>query len=152
MKTQSGSIKLAMLVTVAVIAAITLRGFAQSASKPPPSQEKFVLTINSDAALKDASANGEKAFKDLLNTPGKYPKEKGNKIHMKHSSGGADECLPTGAVCSSKLDIQTDKVTVSETAKNIASEELTLIQPHVTIQIASSSADDVAAVLAKLGP
>jgi hypothetical protein len=154
MKIQSGPTKFAILATIAVGTAFALRAFAQSApNKPPPTQEKFVLTINSGATLKDSTPGGEKAFKDLLNYPGKYPKEKGNKLHMKHANpASGEECLPTGAVCSSKLEIQTDKVTVSEIAKNIEAGELTLIQPHVTIQIACPNPDDVKAVLDKLAP
>lgn len=153
MKIQSGPVKFAILTTVAVVAAFTLRTFAQSApNKPPSSQEKFVLMINSDHPLKDGSKAGEKAFKDLLNN-GKYPKAKGNRVHMKHSDANdPDEDLPNGAGASSKLDIQTDKVMVSETAKNIEAGELTLIQPHVTIQVASKSPADIKAVLDLLAP
>jgi hypothetical protein len=153
MKIQSGPIKFAILAAVAVVAAFTLRGFAQSApNKPPPSQEKFVLTINTPHPLKDGSKDGEKAFKYLLNN-GKYPKAKGNQVHMKHADANEpDEDLPNGAGASSKLEIQTDKVTVSEIAKNIEAGELTLIQPHVTIQVASKSPADIKAVLDLLAP
>ena len=152
MKTQSGPIKLAILAAVALVAVFTLRAFAQSASKPPPSQEKFVLTINDPHPLKDSSKAGEKRFKDLLNN-GKYAKEKGNTVHMKHTDANEpEEDLPTGSATSSKLEIQTDKVIVSETAKNIEAGELTLIQPHVTIQVASKSPADIKAVLDLLAP
>ena len=159
MKTQSGPIKLAILAAVAVVAAITLRGFAQSAPAPTelpdpsPSNEKFVLKIKPRHPLKDSTDATEKAFKDLLNN-GHYEAAKGNKVHLRHTAANKpDEYLPTGAGASStKLEIQTDKVTKSETAQNIEVEELTVIQPHVTIQVASRSPDDIKAVLDLMAP
>jgi hypothetical protein len=157
MKTLSGTVKLVVLAAVAVVVAITLRAFAQSAPKPTPteppepadpaaSREQFVLKIKPRRLLPTSTT--EKAFKDLLNN-GNYSAAKGNKVHMRHTKWPAepDECLPTGTVCSSTLDIQTDKVTASETAKSIEAGELTVIGPHVTIQVASSSPADIKAVM-----
>jgi hypothetical protein len=160
MKKLSGSIKTVGLVAVAVITAVTLRGFAQSTPAPneteppmpPESQEKFVLKIKHRHPLKDSSKAGEDAFKALLNN-GKYGAGTGNKVHLRHSKAqDKDEYLPAGAGTSAKLEIQTDKVTVSETAKDIEAGGLTLIQPHVTIQVASKSPADIKAVLDLLAP
>jgi cellobiose-specific phosphotransferase system component IIB len=161
MKIQSGPIKLAILAAVAVVAAITLQSFAQNAPSPtrtePPdpaeAHEKFVLKIKPRHPLKDSSKAGEDAFKRLLNN-GKYSSTKGNKVHLRHAKDSdGDEYLPNASgASSSKIDIQTDKVTASELAKNMASGDLTLIGPHVTIQIACTSPDDVKAVLEQLAP
>src|ERR1700716_2332423 len=154
MKKLSGSIKTVGLVAVAVVAAFALRGFAQSTPAPseteppmpPESQEKFVLKIKHRHPLKDSSKAGEDAFKALLNN-GKYGAATGNKVHLRHSKAQEkDEQLPAGAA-TSKLEITTDKVVVSETAKDIEAGELTLIQVHVTIQVASKSPADIKAVL-----
>ena len=50
---------------------------------------------------------------------GKYAAANGNKIHMRHQNWPTDkdEYLPTGAATSSKLNIQTDKVTASGDSK-----------------------------------
>lgn len=161
MKTLSGTIKFVLFPAVAIGAAIALHGFAQAPTAatstaeppdPPPSHENFVLRIKPRHSLANASKAGEKAFKDLLNN-GHYPAAKGNKLHMRHSdSTETDEYLPTGAGTSSKLDIKTDKVTVSETAKALEADELTVIGPHVTIQVASSNPDDIKKVLDLLAP
>lgn len=162
MKTQPGPIKFAILAAVAVAAALTLLGVARSTPTPTPtpcdssdpavSYEKFVLKIKPYHQLKDGSKPGETAFKALLNN-GHYDVTKHNKLHMKHTlSSDGEECLPTGAAMSSNIDIQTDKVTMSEIAKGLEAGELTLIQPHVTIQIACHSPDDVTAVLNLLAP
>ena len=161
MKTLSGTAKFVVFPAIAIGAAIALHGFAQSPAATPtrteppdpaPSHEKFVLKIKPRHPLKDSTKDGEKAFKDLLNN-GNYSAAKGNKVHMRHTSAEEnDEYLPTGSGTSSKLDIKTDKVTASETAKNIEAEELTVIGPHVTIQVASSSSTDIKAVLDQLAP
>ena len=151
---------MAGLVAVAMVTAVTLRSFAQTAPAPsdteppmpPESQEKFVLKIKHRHPLKDSSKTGEDAFKALLNN-GKYGAATGSKVHMRHSKAQEkDEYLPAGAGTSAKLEIQTDKVVVSETAKEIEAGGLTLIQPHVTIQIASKSPADIKAVLDLLAP
>jgi hypothetical protein len=153
MKTLSGTVKLLVLAVVAVVAAITFRAFAQpvptpTLTEPPdplPAQEPFVLIIKPRHVL--AQGTTEKAFKDLLNN-GHYPAANRNKVHMRHKDPHeADEYLPTGSGTSSNLDIKTDKVTVSKAAQSIADTELTVISPHVTIQVASPSAADIEAVL-----
>jgi hypothetical protein len=161
MKTLSRTAKFFIFPAIAIGAAIALHGFAQAPATtptpteppdPPESHEKFVLKIKPRHPLKDGTKDGEKAFKDLLNN-GKYSEAKGNKVHMRHTRAEEnDEYLPTGAGTSSKLDIKTDKVTTSQTAKNIEAGELTVIGPHVTIQVASSSPTDIKAVLDQLAP
>jgi hypothetical protein len=163
MKTLSGTVKFVVFPAIAIGAAIALHGFAQTPTpiptEPPDppdptvSQEPLSLRIKPRRLLADPSPAGETAFKTLLNN-GNYPAAKGNKIHMRHKKWPSekDEYLPTGAGPSSKLDIKTDKVTASETAKNIEAEELTVIGPHVTIQVASSSPTDIKKVLDLLAP
>jgi hypothetical protein len=159
MKTLSGTVKLVVLAAVAVVTAFALRGFAQSAPSPtqteppdpPEAHEKFVLKIKPRHSLKDGSEKGEAAFKALMNN-GKYPAAKGNKVHLRHAKAGQnDEYLPSGAA-TSNLEIKTDKVTASQTALEIEAGELTVIQPHVTVQIASPSAYDMKAVLDQMAP
>jgi hypothetical protein len=159
MKTLSGTVRLVVLATVAVATALALRGFAQSSPSPapaqteppdpPPSSEKFVLKIKPRAYLKDQSPAGEEAFAKLLSN-GKYSAGKGNKVNLRHAVGAKEEDLPRGGASSSQFEIKTDQVTVSQTAMEIEVGELTAIQPHVTVQVASKDPADIAAVLDKI--
>ena len=69
-------------------------------------------------------------------------------INMVHSQG-ASEDLPSPTPFA-KLGIKTDKVTASETARNEAGKEYTLIQVHVTQRVASMYISDIQSVLNEL--
>jgi hypothetical protein len=143
MKTVSGTVKLVILVAIAALTVLTFRAFAQRTLPPEPSKEKatFVLYIKNPTAVKN-----EQKFKDVL----KNLKTQLYEIHMVHSQGqGPPEDIPSPTPFA-KLDIKTDKVTVSETAKNEAGKEYTLIQVHVTQRVASMSTSDILSVLNEL--
>ena len=142
MKTVSGTSKLVILAAIGTLAAVlTFRAFAQRPLPPEPAASKatFVLKIKHVTAVKD-----EQKFKDVL----KNLKTQLYEIHMVHSQG-ASENLPSPTPFA-KLGIKTDKVTASETAKNEAGKEYTLIQVHVTQRVASMSISDIQSVLNEL--
>jgi hypothetical protein len=142
MKTLSGTSKLVILAAIGTLAAVlTFRAFAQRPLPPEPAASKatFVLKIKHVTAVKD-----EQKFKDVL----KNLKTQLYEIHMVHSQG-ASEDLPSPTPFA-KLGIKTDKVTASETAKNEAGKEYTLIQVHVTQRVASMSISDIQSVLNEL--
>lgn len=142
MKTLSGTSKLVILAAIGTLAALlTFRAFAQRPLPPEPaaSRATFVLKIKHVTAVKD-----EQKFKDAL----KNLKTQLYEIHMVHSQG-ASENLPSPTPFA-KLGIKTDKVTASETAKNEAGKEYTLIQVHVTQRVASMSISDIQSVLNEL--
>jgi hypothetical protein len=142
MKTLSGTSKLVILAAIGTLAALlTFRAFAQRPLPPEPaaSRATFVLKIKHVTAVKD-----EQKFKDVL----KNLKTQLYEIHMVHSQG-ASENLPSPTPFA-KLGIKTDKVTASETAKNEAGKEYTLIQVHVTQRVASMSISDIQSVLNEL--
>ena len=143
MKTLSGSSKLVILGAIGALSVLTFQAFAQSKRTPPPepaaSKGTFVLKIKNVTAVKD-----EQKFKDVL----KNLKTQLYEINMVHSQG-ASEDLPSPTPFA-KLGIKTDKVTASETAKNEAGKEYTLIQVHVTQQVASMSISDIQSVLNEL--
>jgi hypothetical protein len=142
MKTLSGTSKLVILVAIGTLAAVlTFRAFAQRTlpPQPPASKATFVLEIRNPTAVKD-----EQKFKDVL----KNLKTQLYEIHMVHSQG-ASEDLPSPTPFA-KLGIKTDKVTASETARNEAGKEYTLIQVHVTQRVASMSTSDIQSVLNEL--
>jgi hypothetical protein len=146
MKTLSGTSKLVILAAIGALSVLTFRAFAQPTPRPlppepPASRATFVLKIKSPTAVKD-----EQKFKDAL----KNLKTQLYEIHMVHSQGhGPPENIPSPTPFA-KLGIKTDKVTASETAKNEAGKEYTLIQVHVTQRVASMSISDIQSVLNEL--
>ena len=143
MKTLSGTSKLVILAAIGALAVLTFQAFAQPKRTPPPEPPKekatFVLKIKNVTAVKN-----EQKFKDVL----KNLKTQLYEINMVHSQG-ASEDLPSPTPFA-KLGIKTDKVTASETAKNEAGKEYTLIQVHVTQQVASMYISDIQSVLNEL--
>ncbi len=142
MKTLSGRFKLVALVAVGVVAVLALRVFAvPSPHEPDASKATFVLKIKNVTAVQD-----EDNFVNVL----KGLKSQLYCVHMKHSQGHKpplEEDITGGPNTCAQLDIKTDKVTTSETAKSASGEELTAIQLHATIQIPSMYASDIKAVL-----
>ena len=143
MKTLSGTSKLVILAAIGALSVLTFQAFAQTKRTPPPEPPKekatFVLKIKNVTAVKN-----EQKFKDVL----KNLKTQLYEINMVHSQG-ASEDLPSPTPFA-KLGIKTDKVTASETAKNEAGKEYTLIQVHVTQRVASMSTSDIQSVLNEL--
>ena len=143
MKTLSGTSKLVILAAIGALAVLTFQAFAQTKRTPPPEPPKekatFFLKIKNVTAVKN-----EQKFKDVL----KNLKTQLYEINMVHSQG-ASEDLPSPTPFA-KLGIKTDKVTASETAKNEAGKEYTLIQVHVTQRVASMYISDIQSVLNEL--
>jgi hypothetical protein len=157
--TPSGTLRVAALVALGVATVITLRALAQSpASSRDPEVNKFVLKIKKNSGehhkLKhQADSKEEEDFKTLL-CNGHY--DSGSHMYLRHEDGTASQIdLPKDCGSSSsrsQLNIKTDKVTVSHAAESAADSKLTVIGPHVTIQVASTSTDDIKAVLDRLEP
>jgi len=143
MKTLSGTSKLVILAAIGALSVLTFQAFAQTKRTPPPEPPKekatFFLKIKNVTAVKN-----EQKFKDVL----KNLKTQLYEINMVHSQG-ASEDLPSPTPFA-KLGIKTDKVTASETAKNEAGKEYTLIQVHVTQQVAYMYISDIQSVLNEL--
>jgi hypothetical protein len=166
MKTPSGTIALVTLATlVAAVVACTNGTWVRqpppdvnldNPPMPPVSNEKFVKQIVHRRTLKDGSPHGEEVFRNLLNN-GHYSASKGNRIHFIYTDDKRipprypkhREWMPAqgNAGSAAQLEIKTDKVIVSETAQGLPTENLTLISPHVTQQIAVNTPEDVTAVL-----
>jgi len=165
MKTPSGTTKLVTLATIAAAVVACTNGTWGQQSLPdvnldnPPmpevSNETYVLRIKQRRLLKDGTPHGEQAFKNLLNN-GRYSASRGNRIHFIYTDDKENkkhrEWMPAqgNAGSAAQLDIKTDKVTVSETAQGLPTENLTLISTHVTQQIAVSTQEDLTKVLNKL--
>lgn len=144
MKSLSGTLILLVLAALGLVVTLTFRAFAQAPSAGP--NTKFTLTIVGVAALQDGSDNGKAAFKETLKKYGK----RGYHVTIKNANKPDETVDGNDEGNNAKLDIKTDKVTKSEIVKSASGEELTLIQVHVTQNIATRTAADMAKVLAAL--
>jgi hypothetical protein len=121
-----------VLSALALLVILGLRAFAQ----PPPTEPTFFVKIRNATSLKVT----DQVFKDKMtahNATMDY-----NFILRKEN--GQTETVAHGTP-HVKLDIKTDRVIVSDAAKNDGT--FTLIQTRVTQQLSTSSKTDVEAVL-----
>ena len=142
MKTLSRKFKLVALVGIGVATVFALRVFAQApeAAEPSASKATFVLKIKKPTEVKNP-AHFEEVLKKL--------KTQLYDIDMVDEHGNHKSIVP-GPSPSAKADINTDKVTASEVAKDTSAGELIFIQTRTTRQVASMSVSDIQAVLNEL--
>jgi len=142
MKTLSRKFKLLALVGIGVATVFALRVFAQApeAAEPSASKATFVLKIKKPTEVKNP-AHFEEVLKKL--------KTQLYDIDMVDEHGNHKSIVP-GPSPSAKADINTDKVTASEVAKDTSAGELIFIQTRTTRQVASMSVSDIQAVLNEL--
>lgn len=146
MKTLSRKFKLVALVGIGVAAVFALRAFAQAPelAEPPASKATFVLKIKKPTEVKNP-ADFENVLKKL--------KTQLYDIDMVDEHGNHKHIVPGPGPSpspSAKAEINTDKVTASEVAKDISAGELIFIQTRTTRQVASMYASDIQAVLNEL--
>lgn len=161
--TPSGTIRAIALIGVSVAIVITLQTRAQTSPTASRADDikDFVLEIKGNAReyheLRDGTLPGEAAF-ILLVCDDQHHHFLGNKhLNFKSKRDTTDPINPTfdlpkdctkarsNVSPTGQLNIKTDKVTVSRTAQSVPAGD-----PHVTTQIASTTADDIKAVLDKL--
>ena len=142
MKTLSRKFKLVALVGIGLAAVFALRAFAQppEPAEPPASKATFVLKIKKPTEVKNPAR-----FEEVL----KKLKTQLYDIDMVDEHGNHKSIVP-GPSPSAKADINTDKVTASEVAKDTSAGELIFIQTRTTRQVASMSVSDIQAVLNEL--
>ncbi len=123
-------------------AVFALRVFAQApeAAEPPASKATFVLKIKKPTEVKNP-ARFEQVLKQL--------KTQLYDIDMVDEHGNHKSIVP-GPSPSPAAEINTDKVTASEVAKDISAGDLIFIQVRTTRQVASMSVSDIQAVLSEL--
>ena len=123
---------------MAVVFALRVFAQAPEAAEPPASKATFVLKIKKPTEVKD-QARFEQVLKNL--------KTQLYDIDMVDEHGNHKSIVPGP---SPAAEINTDKVTASEVAKDISAGELTFIQVRTTRQVASMSVSDMHAVLSEL--
>jgi hypothetical protein len=136
MKTLSGTFA---FIALAVVAVLTFRAFAQSPE--PGANKKFVLKIGRTTEdyvdLRDKTT-----FDTALTTLGDH----GGQYHIRFlAKEGATPIDPYHP--GDHASIKTDKVTMSELAKNASAGESAVNDPNVTVRISSNEATDIKAVL-----
>jgi hypothetical protein len=164
--TPSGTIKVVALAGLGVAIVITFRALAQTPTPTPTSDDinNFVLQIKKNPGeyhpLKTNGIGPEATFIALVCDKQNHHFDSTKEMRFKSKKipgefklpkdcDTARSALPSGA----QLNIKTNKVTVSETAKRIEAGEVTPIgDPNVTIKIASHSPEDIKAVLDQLSP
>ena len=123
---------------MAVVFALRVFAQAPEAAEPPASKATFVLKIKKPTEVKNP-ARFEQVLKQL--------KTQLYDIDMVDEHGNHKSIVPGP---SPAAEINTDKVTASEVAKDISAGELTFIQVRTTRQVASMSVSDIQAVLSEL--
>ena len=132
-----------VLITLAVLSAVTFQAFATKRKKILNEDAKFVLKIKQAAQLQQADAAGVTAFKAAL----EKVKTNGGVYEINiHNGPSGDEDLPSPTPLA-RLEIKTDKITTSATTGNGSTEKLTMIQAHATQQINCNTAADIDAVV-----
>ena len=149
MKSLSGSLKLLLVAALGTSVIVGVRALADCTAEP---QGKYRFKVTKERGVKN-----EDTFSDIfdqLSSDAQYC------FHMRHSpghkghgkyAGKTEYDITNMSKGSSQLDIQTDKVTVSENAAP-SSDELTAITTHTTVQIASPSNSDITTVQNALSP
>jgi hypothetical protein len=148
MKTLSRTFKLTTFATIGAFIILSWQTFAGCPpGEPGPDKATFVLKIK-----KPTVVNDENTFSDVFDKLGSSALYC---VHMKHSAGHTGHGPYAGKTeydiknpprDSSKLDIKTDKVIISDVAK-AADGALTPIQVHTTKQVASQTKADITKVL-----
>jgi len=158
--TPSGTLTVVALVGLALATVITLRAIAQSPTSAADGDvDKFVLIMkNKDGeyhSLKKSTPAGEAEFIMLLCDTQNHHFEQSRTLYFKPKDANAKvfdlprECNAARSVASpgAQLNIKTDKVTVADAAQRVVDGD-----PQVTIRVASTSPDDIKAVLDSLAP
>jgi hypothetical protein len=140
MKTLSRKFKLVALVAIGVAAVFALRVFAQApeAAEPSASKATFVLKIKKPTEVKNP-AHFEEVLKKL--------KTQLYDIDMADEHGNHKHIVPDP---DPKAELNTDKVTASEVAKDNSAGELIFIQTRSTRLVGSMYVSDIQAVLNEL--
>src|SRR6266513_1830054 len=142
MKTLSRKFKLLALVGIGVATVFALRVFAQApeAAEPPASKATFVLKIKTPTEVKNP-AHFEEVLKNL--------KTQLYDIDMVDEHHNHKHIVPSSSP-SPTAEINTDKVTASEVAKDISADDLIFIQVRTTRQVASMYVSDIHLVVNEL--
>jgi len=151
MKTLSGTFafKLALLTTIAIVAAYAFGAFATATPTPTPAPQKYVVEFGTKATDPvyvvyvdlTSQAAFDKALCTLKANGGQY------EVGFKADAGAAPIAIGKYVPTCPTASINTDKITTSELAKNAPAGESSAYDPNAVYRVTSNSATDIKNVL-----
>ena len=142
MKTVSGTFTAVVLAIVAIVAVLTFRAFATATPAQTSAHQKFTLKIGGPTKDDYVDLKSQDAFDTALKTLGDHGGQYQIRFLAKEGATPIDPYHP-GAHAS----IKTDKVTMSDLAKNAPAGESATNDPNVTVRVSANDATDIKAVL-----
>ena len=134
MKILSGTSKLVILLVIGVLAILT---FQACETTPPGAKRRFGLEIKEPVHLRNPAA--------FIRALRALSKSAFWEFRIVHDNGKSEDFHSA-----SKLNIKTDKVTMSEIARKTSAGELTAIGSNLTQRIYSQNIEDIQIVLDQL--
>ncbi len=142
MKTVSGTFTAVVLAIVAIVAVLTFRAFATATPAQTSAHQKFTLKIGGPTKDDYVDLKSQDAFDTALKTLGDHGGQYQIRFLAKEGATPIDPYHP-GAQAS----IKTDKVTMSDLAKNAPAGESAANDPNVTVRVSSNDPTDIKNVL-----
>ena len=142
MKTVSGTFTAVVLAIVAIVAVLTFRAFATATPAQTSAHQKFTLKIGGPTKDDYVDLKSQDAFDTALKTLGDHGGQYQIRFLAKEGATPIDPYHP-GAHAS----IKTDKVTMSDLAKNAPAGESAANDPNVTVRVSSNDPTDIKNVL-----
>ena len=142
MKTVSGTFTAVVLAIVAIVAVLTFRAFATATPAQTSAHQKFTLKIGGPTKDDYVDLKSQDAFDTALKTLGDHGGQYQIRFLAKEGATPIDPYHP-----GDHASIKTDKVTMSDLAKNAPAGESAANDPNVTVRISSNDATDIKAVL-----
>jgi hypothetical protein len=135
--------KLIVLTAIAIVAAYAFRAFATATPTPTSADKKFKFTLKigrTDDDFVDVTSQGkfDEALCALKANKGDF-KLRYKKDHQATPTPYDPDC--------SQVNINTDKITTSELAKNAPAEESSAYDPNAVHRVMSNSTEDIKKVL-----
>ena len=142
MKTVSGTFTAVVLAIVAIVADLTFRAFATATPAKTSAHQKFTLKIGGPTKDDYVDLKSQDAFDTALKTLGDHGGQYQIRFLAKEGATPIDPYHP-----GDHASIKTDKVTMSELAKNAPAGESAANDPNVTVRVSSNDPGDIKAVL-----
>jgi len=142
MKTVSGTFTAVVLAIVAIVAVLTFRAFATATPAQTSAHQKFTLKIGGPTKDDYVDLKSQDAFDTALKTLGDHGGQYHIRFLAKEGATPVDPYYPGG-----HASIKTDKVTMSDLAKNAPAGESATNDPNVTVRVSANDATDIKNIL-----
>ena len=142
MKTVSGTFTAVVLAIVAIVAVLTFRAFATATPAQTSAHQKFTLKIGGPTQEDYVDLKSQDVFDTALKTLGDHGGQYHIRFLAKEGATPVDPYYPGG-----HASIKTDKVTMSDLAKNAPAGESATNDPNVTVRVSANDATDIKNIL-----